>query len=50
MTDYVGKHPSRRWVESENVIRSVGSDSLQPYGDHQAPLSMGISRQEYWSG
>ena len=25
---------------------------LQPYGlwDHQAPLSMGFSRQEYWSG
>ena len=29
------------------------SDSLQPYGlyvAHQAPLSMGFSRQEYWSG
>ena len=24
------------------------SDSLRPYG-HQAPLSMGFSRQEYWS-
>ena len=26
---------------------SVMSDSLQP---HQTPLSMGFSRQEYWSG
>ena len=29
------------------------SDSLQPYGlyiAHQVPLSMGFSRQEYWSG
>ena len=26
---------------------SVVSDSLQP---HQAPLSMGFLRQEYWSG
>ena len=28
------------------------SDSLQPYGlqPRQAPLSMGFSRQEYWSG
>ena len=25
-------------------------DSLQPHGAHQAPLSMGFSRQEYWSG
>ena len=32
---------------------SVVSDSLQPHGlhaAHQAPLSMGIPRQEYWSG
>ena len=28
---------------------SVMSDSLQPI-DHQAPLSMGFSRKEYWSG
>ena len=27
---------------------SVMSDSLQPA--HQAPLSLGFSRQEYWSG
>ena len=29
------------------------SDSLQPHGPyvaHQAPLSMGFSRQGYWSG
>ena len=24
--------------------------TLQPCGDHQAPLSVGISRQEYWRG
>ena len=32
--------------------RSVMSDSLQPQWTvaHQAPLSMGFSRQEYWSG
>ena len=29
--------------------RSVVSDSLRPHG-HQAPLSMGFSRQGYWSG
>ena len=31
---------------------SVVPDSLQSYGPmaHQAPLSMGFSRQEYWSG
>ena len=23
---------------------------LQPHGAHQAPLSMGFPRQEYWSG
>ena len=32
--------------ESENVSCKVMSDSLQ----HQAPLSMEFSRQEYWSG
>ena len=26
------------------------SESLRPYGARQAPLSMGFSRQEYWSG
>ena len=30
--------------------RSVVSDSLQPHGARQAPLSMGFSRPEYWSG
>ena len=29
---------------------SVVSDSLRPHGACQAPLSMGFSRQEYWSG
>ena len=34
------------------VSRSVVSDSLRPHGliDHQLPLSMRLSRQEYWSG
>ena len=32
------------------VSRPLLSDSLQPYGAHQAPLSMGFSRQEYWRG
>ena len=31
-------------------VTSVMSDSLWPYGAHQAPLSMGLSRPEYWSG
>ena len=29
---------------------SVVSDFLWPHIAHQAPLSMGFSRQEYWSG
>ena len=33
------------------LIRSVVSDSATPWTvAHQAPLSMGFSRQEYWSG
>ena len=38
-------------TESESY--SVVSDSLQPRGQyiaHQAPQSMGFSRQEHWSG
>ena len=31
-------------------VPSAVSDSLRPYGACQAPLSMGLSRQEYWSG
>ena len=37
----------------ESVSCSGVSDSLQPHGPyvaHQAPLSMGFSRQEHWSG
>ena len=35
----------------ESVSYSVGSDSVIPWTvAHQAPLSMEISRQEYWSG
>ena len=36
--------------ESECASHSVLSPSLQPHGAHQAPLSMGLFRQEYWSG
>ena len=38
--------------ESETVSRSILSDPLRPYGTAtcQAPLSMGFSTQEYWSG
>ena len=33
------------------LCRSVMSDSAKPWtAAHQAPLSMGSSRQEYWSG
>ena len=39
---------SLKWSEVK-WIRSVVSDSLRTHG-HQAPLSMGFSRQEYWSG
>ena len=38
-------------AESKNVSRSVVSDSLRPHTvAHQAPLSVGFSTQEYWSG
>ena len=33
-----------------SVTHSLMSDSLWPRGPHQAPLSMGFSIQEYWSG
>ena len=34
------------------LVTSVVSDSVQPHktAAHQAPPSMGVSRQEYWSG
>ena len=36
----------------KSVRHSVVSDSSRPHGlmPGQAPLSMGFSRQEYWSG
>ena len=37
-------------MKSQSVSCSVMSDSLQPHGAHQSPLSMGFSRQKYWSG
>ena len=39
------------WKWNWKWSRSVVFDSLWPCGlAHQAPLSMGFSRQEYWSG
>ena len=42
------------WLKKKkkfNVRRSVGSDSVSPWTvARQGPLSMGFSRQEYWSG
>ena len=32
------------------LATAVVSSSVRPYGAHQAPLSMGFSREEYWSG
>ena len=32
------------------LSHSVMSDSLRPHGAYQAPLSMGFSRKEYWTG
>ena len=41
----------REEVEKVSVSCSVMSDSATPWTvAHQAPLSMGFSRQEYWSG
>ena len=40
------------YMNSENINPSVMSYSLQPHGlyiIHQTPLSLGFSRQEYWS-
>ena len=43
----------RKWNSTLAIVWkwscSVVSDSLWPHG-HQTPLSMGFSRQEYWSG
>ena len=35
----------KTWLECISV-----TDSLRSHGAHKAPLSMGFSRQEYWSG
>ena len=39
----------RQFSQSESVSHSVMSDPTDCVA-HQAPLSMGFSRQEYWSG
>ena len=46
------KDPMHHTKSACMLSRSAASDSVQPYGlePHQAPLSMGFSRQEYWSG
>ena len=44
--DFQGK----RKEDSESVSGSVMSDCDPMYVAHQAPLSMGFSSQEYWSG
>ena len=44
--DFQGK----RKKDSESVSGSVMSDCDPMYVAHQAPLSMGFSSQEYWSG
>ena len=42
---------SRNNGESENLSHLVMSDSVTPWAvAHQGPMSMGFSRQEYWSG
>ena len=41
------------WTVTQDRRQTPPSDSLQPHGlyvAHQAPLSMGFSRQGYWSG
>ena len=61
--DRVGRLLQRRWeakegihqldtaFKSSQVARSVMSDSVTLWTiAHQAPPSMGFSRQEYWSG
>ena len=43
--------PSRTSLKSEIVRHSVASNCLQPHRlVHLAPLSMGFSKQGYWSG
>ena len=42
---------SRNNGESESLSHLVMSDSVTPWAvAHQGPMSMGFSRQEYWSG
>ena len=44
-------HQVRHIFPLVTLSRSVVSDSVTPWAlAHQAPPSMGFSRQEYWSG
>ena len=50
---YMGLKSFIQNIYSINISRSVVSNFLRPHGLHvarQAPLSMGFSRQKYWSG
>ena len=51
MLFWVSTSSGGRENESESVSSSIVSDSATLWTvAHQAPLSMGFSRQEYWSG
>ena len=50
-TDLILSSLHMTWIMCVCVSRSVWSDSVTPWTvAHQAPLSMGFSRQESWSG
>ena len=47
---YIHRDTALLTLKTENVSHSVVSNSATPGTEaHQAPLSMGFSRQEYWS-
>ena len=50
LIDAIFKELSRPVSYAYELSRSVMFDSLRPSGVHQTLLSMGFSRQEYWSG
>ena len=51
LDDAAGREPGREKRAADKGSGSVVSDSATPRtAAHQAPLSMGFSRQEHWSG
>ena len=46
----MGSHRVRHDRSDLAAAAAIVSDSLQQFEVCQAPLSMGFSRQEYWSG